>query len=244
MVRRHSERLKLFIRGAVQGVGFRPFIYRLAVKLTLNGWVSNTGQGAFIEVEGDSVSIQRFLLRLEKEKPPRAVIQSFESSYLDPVGYRKFEIRESEEHGEKTTLILPDVATCVNCVREIFDPQNRRFRYPFTNCTNCGPRFTIIESLPYDRANTSMKCFKMCVDCEREYHDPLDRRASAGKAVGMCILIAGVGNVLRGDDGLGVEVFSPFSAKDCRRREVFRARERRDLARPGIDGSLRRACHY
>ena len=167
------------MRGAVQGVGFRPFIYRLATELKLKGWVSNTGQGVFIEVEGDPISVQDFLLRMEKEKPPRASIHSFESSFLDPLGYEKFEIRPSEDAGSKTAVILPDIATCADCVREIFDPNDRRFRYPFTNCTNCGPRFTIIEGLPYDRAKTSMRRFNMCAECEREYHDPLDRRFHA-----------------------------------------------------------------
>ena len=174
-----TARARIVVRGAVQGVGFRPFVYRLAAELQLNGWVSNTGQGVFIEVEGDRASVQRFLFRLEKEKPPRASIHSLESSFLDPVGYAKFEIRESEETGGKSVVILPDIATCADCVREIFDPNDRRFGYPFTNCTNCGPRFSIIESLPYDRANTSMKRFIMCAECDREYHDPLDRRFHA-----------------------------------------------------------------
>ena len=174
-----AARARIFVRGAVQGVGFRPFVYRLASELQLKGWVSNTGQGVFIEVEGLPASVQQFLFRLEREKPPHASIQSLESSVLDPAGYEKFEIRESEETGGKTVVILPDIATCADCVREIFDPEDRRFGYPFTNCTNCGPRFTIIESLPYDRAHTSMKRFTMCVACDREYHDPLDRRFHA-----------------------------------------------------------------
>ncbi len=172
-------RLRIVARGAVQGVGFRPFVYRLATELQVDGWTSNTSQGVFLEVEGARDSLSTFLLRLEKEKPPRAVIQSFESSFLDPVGYRGFEIRESEEGGEKTALILPDIATCADCLQEILDPADRRFGYPFTNCTNCGPRFSIIEALSYDRANTSMKKFVMCVDCDREYHDPRDRRFHA-----------------------------------------------------------------
>jgi hydrogenase maturation protein HypF len=163
----------------VQGVGFRPFVYRLATELKLNGWVSNSSQGVFIEVEGPPDSLRKFLLRVEKEKPSRAVVQSLESSFLDLGGYGAFEIRESEERGDKTVLILPDIATCTDCLREIVDPNNRRFRYPFTNCTNCGPRFSIIEALPYDRSNTSMKKFVMCADCEREYYDPLDRRFHA-----------------------------------------------------------------
>ncbi|MBA2243270.1 MAG: carbamoyltransferase HypF, partial [Chthoniobacterales bacterium] len=173
------DRLRVVMRGAVQGVGFRPFVYRLATELQLEGWILNSAQGVFIEIEGPRDSLDRFLVRVEKEKPPRAVLQSCESSFLDPIGYSGFEIRESEESGEKTVLILPDIATCSDCVREIFNPNDRRFGYPFTNCTNCGPRFSIIEALPYDRANTSMKKFTMCIDCEREYHDPRDRRFHA-----------------------------------------------------------------
>ena len=173
------ERAKVIVRGAVQGVGFRPFVYRLATDLKLNGWVLNSSQGVFIEVEGARPVVDQFLLRLDKERPPRAVIQSLESSILDPIGYNHFEIRVSEESGAKTVLILPDIATCADCLREMLDPTNRRYLYPFTNCTNCGQRFTIIESLPYDRPNTSMKKFKMCPKCNHEYHDPRDRRFDA-----------------------------------------------------------------
>ncbi|MBA3607075.1 MAG: carbamoyltransferase HypF [Chthoniobacterales bacterium] len=173
------ERARVQIRGAVQGVGFRPFVYRLATELSLRGWVNNSSQGVFLEVEGGASQLRSFLARLTKEKPPRAVIQSCESVQLDPVGYEAFEIRESEESGGKTAFILPDIATCEDCLREIFEPQDRRFRYPFTNCTNCGPRFSIIEALPYDRANTAMKKFEMCADCAREYRDPTDRRFHA-----------------------------------------------------------------
>ena len=176
----HSvQRLRLVIRGAVQGVGFRPFVYRLATELGLRGWVLNSVQGVFIELEGEPPTLQRFVKRLYVEKPPRASIQSMEQSVLEPVGYTGFEIRHSEHTGEKTTLILPDLATCPDCLREIFDPTNRRYRYPFTNCTNCGPRYSIIESLPYDRPNTTMKAFNMCARCREEYENPLDRRFHA-----------------------------------------------------------------
>ena len=174
-----TERAYIAIRGAVQGVGFRPFIYRLATEMGLAGWVRNSPQGVSIEVEGSKSRLDGFVLRIEKERPPRSFIQSLEFSFLDPVGYNGFEIRRSENLGEATTLVLPDIATCPDCVREIFDPADRRHLYPFTNCTHCGPRFTIIESLPYDRANTSMKGFEMCGDCRREYENPLDRRFHA-----------------------------------------------------------------
>lgn len=163
----------------MQGVGFRPFVYRLATEMNLLGWVSNSAQGVFIEVEGLKEILDRFLLRLQKEIPPRAFIQSLEFSFLDPIGFKIFEIRESDSSGTKIALVLPDIATCPDCLREIFDASNRRYLYPFTNCTNCGPRFSIIEALPYDRSNTSMKKFKMCADCRTEYENPLDRRFHA-----------------------------------------------------------------
>jgi hydrogenase maturation protein HypF len=171
--------MKFTLRGAVQGVGFRPFVYRLAAELELKGWVINSAQGVFIEVEGASEPLAAFARRLRADKPARAIIQSCESSQLDAVGYETFEIRESSDEGSKSALILPDIATCDDCLREIFSPNDRRFRYPFTNCTNCGPRFSIIEALPYDRANTAMKKFAMCEECAREYRDPTDRRFHA-----------------------------------------------------------------
>ncbi|HBC46825.1 MAG TPA: carbamoyltransferase HypF, partial [candidate division Zixibacteria bacterium] len=172
-------RLRIALRGAVQGVGFRPFVYRLANDMGLSGWVNNSPQGVFIEVEGKKTSLDRFLSRLQSEKPPRSFIQSLESSYLDSVGFGSFEVRESDQSGKKTALVLPDIATCPDCLREIFDPENRRYLYPFTNCTNCGPRYSIIEDLPYDRRNTTMKIFPMCENCQREYDDPSDRRFHA-----------------------------------------------------------------
>lgn len=174
-----AARLKVAVRGTVQGVGFRPFVFRLAGELGLTGWVNNSPQGVLLEVEGPLPEMEEFLLRLETGKPPRSFIQSLVASWLDPVGYAGFEIRESATAGRKTALILPDIATCPDCRREIFDPANRRYHYPFTNCTNCGPRFSIIESLPYDRANTSMKTFTMCPACQAEYDDPSNRRFHA-----------------------------------------------------------------
>jgi hydrogenase maturation protein HypF len=174
-----NQRVHIAVRGAVQGVGFRPFVYRLASEMGLSGWVLNSPQGVFIEAEGGKNRLDELVLRLERERPPRSSIQSLECAFLDPIGYRGFEIRESDKTGACTALVLPDIASCPDCVREIFDPRDRRYRYPFTNCTHCGPRFTIIESLPYDRANTSMRNFAMCADCRREYEDPRDRRFHA-----------------------------------------------------------------
>ncbi len=175
----HPARLKLAVRGAVQGVGFRPFVYRLANELGLVGWVNNSPQGVLVEVEGQRAELEEFRLRLEAEPPPRSSIQSCEVSWLDAAGYDGFVIRASETHGGKSALVLPDLATCPDCLREIFDPTNRRHRYPFTNCTNCGPRFSLIDALPYDRATTSMRGFQMCSACQAEYDDPNDRRFHA-----------------------------------------------------------------
>ena len=174
-----NTRVHIAIRGAVQGVGFRPFIYRLASAMHLAGWVLNSPAGVFIEAEGDGATLDAFILRIGEEKPPLAFIQSMESTFLDPCGYASFEILPSTHGGDTGALVLPDIATCPGCLADIADPANRRYRYPFTNCTNCGPRFTIIESLPYDRPNTSMKSFPMCDDCRREYENPSDRRFHA-----------------------------------------------------------------
>jgi hydrogenase maturation protein HypF len=173
------DRIKIIIRGAVQGVGFRPFVYRLASDLGLKGWVINSSSGVFIEAEAEKSKLDEFILKIQNERPPLSSIQSFEFSFLDPVGFEKFEIRETNSEGSRTVLMLPDIATCNECLNDIFDPANRRYLYPFTNCTNCGPRFTIIEKLPYDRINTSMKIFEMCDDCKKEYEDPLNRRFHA-----------------------------------------------------------------
>ncbi|MBL9168830.1 MAG: carbamoyltransferase HypF [Verrucomicrobiales bacterium] len=172
-------RLRMTIRGAVQGVGFRPFVYRLATELKLAGWVNNSPQGVAVEVEGLRARAEEFLLRLEVEKPPHSSIQSLEAAWLNAAGFGSFEIRASDGDGGKSALVLPDIATCADCRREIFNPKNRRYHYPFTNCTHCGPRFSIIKSLPYDRANTAMKSFTMCARCQAEYDDPRDRRFHA-----------------------------------------------------------------
>jgi len=172
-------RARLVVRGAVQGVGFRPFVYRLAADAGLRGWVLNSAQGVFIEIEGERPAVDDFLVRLERERPPRASVHSLETTFLDPAGYDGFEIRHSDEGGPATAVVMPDIATCADCLAEMRDPADRRHRYPFTNCTNCGPRFSIVEALPYDRPHTSMRGFEMCADCRREYENPLDRRFHA-----------------------------------------------------------------
>ncbi len=174
-----SKRARVDVRGAVQGVGFRPFVFRLARALELQGWVRNSRQGVCIEIEGARSRLDQFLQRLEQEKPPYAAIYGLDCSFLDTVGHIGFSIENSDDQGPRSVVILPDLATCPECVRETFDPLDRRYRYPFTNCTHCGPRFTIIEDVPYDRARTSMRTFPMCPACEREYHDPYSRRFHA-----------------------------------------------------------------
>jgi hydrogenase maturation protein HypF len=174
-----TRRLRLYVRGAVQGVGFRPTVYRVATGLGLAGWVANSAAGVEVEVEGEAERVERFVPELLAARPPRAVIQGMESRWLDPLGATGFEVRESQVEGAATTLLLPDIAACPDCVREILDPADRRYGYPFTNCTNCGPRFTIIEWLPYDRARTTMARFEMCPECKAEYHDPANRRFHA-----------------------------------------------------------------
>ena len=173
------QRVHIVVRGAVQGVGFRPFVFRLASELGIRGWVVNSQLGVVIDVEAAKEILDTFLLRLDREKPPRAFIQGLESSFLDPVGYSTFEIRQSDLAGTPAAFVLPDIATCPECCAELFDPANRRFRYPFINCTNCGPRYTIIEALPYDRPKTTMRVFAMCARCATEYANPHDRRFHA-----------------------------------------------------------------
>ena len=173
------ERKHITIDGIVQGVGFRPFIYHLAHKHRLTGYVTNTSTGVEIEVEGRPEAIQQFQQHLPQEAPPLCVIRTFQSQDIPLNGDAAFSILPSQHAASPTTLIAPDVATCEDCLREIFDPEDRRYLYPFTNCTNCGPRFTIIKQLPYDRAATSMASFTMCRSCQAEYDDPHNRRFHA-----------------------------------------------------------------
>ncbi len=167
------------VHGIVQGVGFRPFVYRLAVGVGLRGFIRNTASGVLIEVQGPPALLKEFSRRLLSERPPLAVIESIEESTIIPVAEEAFLIGDSVSGAGVETLIPPDIALCSDCRREMLDPANRRFRYPFINCTNCGPRYTIVGHLPYDRASTSMHTFTMCRECEQEYHDPLNRRFHA-----------------------------------------------------------------
>jgi len=173
------ERRGIVVRGVVQGVGFRPFVYRLAREESLAGLISNDTDGVTIEIEGSSASIDSFLSRLRSEPPPLARIDSVTARDLEPIGDSGFRIVSSEVLGRVSTGIPADAATCPDCLRELFDPADRRYRYPFLNCTNCGPRFTITRSIPYDRPQTSMARFTMCPACQAEYDNPANRRFHA-----------------------------------------------------------------
>ncbi len=173
------ELAHISVHGIVQGVGFRPFVYGLATKHNLKGWVCNTSEDVKIEIEGEREAIEQFRSELEMQAPPLAHIEDIAISYHPPIGYKSFEIRQSIIEEGKYQLISPDIATCKACLGELLDPNDRRYRYPFTNCTNCGPRFTIIEDMPYDRPKTTMRYFQMCSQCQAEYDNPLDRRFHA-----------------------------------------------------------------
>jgi len=219
----------------MQGIGYRPFVYRLAHELGVNGWVNNSTQGVFIDVEGPPSTLEEFLYRLSDGKPPPARIASTEHEWREPVGYVGFEIHKSDESGAKTAFVTLELATCRDCLEAVLDPEDRRYRYPFTNCTNCGPRFSILEALPYDRPNTTMKFFKMCERCRAEYEAParsalpraterLSRARSAPQAV-RCrrqqpehprrgATRHGRGMAIRGDrGGQGTRRFSPHGRR-------------------------------
>lgn len=173
-VRRH-----IAVRGQVQGVGFRPFVYRLATELALGGVVGNDSHGAWIEAEGPADALDEFERRVRAECPPLARIHELHSVAVGARDERDFKIVRSHTDAQQDAGITPDAAVCADCLRELMDPADRRYRYPFINCTNCGPRYSIIERIPYDRPNTTMRAFRMCADCQREYDDPVDRRFHA-----------------------------------------------------------------
>ena len=174
-----SVRKRIRVRGTVQGVGFRPFVYGLATKLGLGGFVLNDAAGVLIEVEGPDAAVDAFTRALRDEAPPLAVVADVIAHDVSPAGETGFEIRESDDRGEVLAAVSPDVATCSECLAEVWDPGARRYGYAFTNCTNCGPRFTITARVPYDRPNTTMASFEMCARCKAEYHDPTDHRFHA-----------------------------------------------------------------
>lgn len=174
---------RLVVRGVVQGVGYRPFVYRLAHRHGLSGWVSNSSRGVVVEVAGPDAELEAFERALTEEAPVLARVESVTTEDVSPLSAdgaaEGFEIRPSAHDPDESTLICPDVAVCSECLREFLDPADRRYHYPFINCTNCGPRFSIIEATPYDRPATSMRSFTMCAECRAEYDDPLDRRFHA-----------------------------------------------------------------
>jgi len=172
-----EDRARVRVRGLVQGVGFRPFVFGLAKRYALTGWVLNDDAGVLLEVQGPSTG--PFLAALEAEVPPLARIDAVEVAHVEPTVDVAFEIRPSARAARVSTGIGADAAPCRDCLTELFDPQDRRYRYPFLNCTHCGPRFTITRRLPYDRRETSMASFPMCARCAREYGDPTDRRFHA-----------------------------------------------------------------
>src|SRR5437660_3123383 len=174
-----AQRLRVTLRGAVQGVGFRPFVYRLAAEMSLTGWVLNSSAGLVVEVEGAPDELRRFEQRLEAERPKVSVVTVCESEWIPTQGSTKFEIHHSDTDSAKSVNVLPDLATCADCRSELLDPANRRFQYPFTNCTNCGPRYTIVVDIPYDRPNTTMREFVLCPACHEEYENPSNRRFHA-----------------------------------------------------------------
>jgi hydrogenase maturation protein HypF len=174
-----TQRLRITLRGAVQGVGFRPFVYRLATEMALTGWVLNSSSGLVVEVEGLPDQLTLFEHRLEGERPKASVVTIRESAWIPVEGSTCFEIHASHADQGKSVNVLPDLATCEDCRNELLDPANRRFQYPFTNCTNCGPRYTMVVDIPYDRPNTTMKDFVLCPQCREEYENPANRRFHA-----------------------------------------------------------------
>ncbi|HEX9916256.1 MAG TPA: carbamoyltransferase HypF [candidate division Zixibacteria bacterium] len=171
--------IKLEIKGIVQGVGFRPFVYNLAQKHRIRGYVLNDTRGVEVKAEGKKKDIDKFILQIRTSPPPQSQIEEVKLERISFEGYKSFVIRESRKKNIKTVLVSPDLSTCDDCLKELFDPGDRRFGYPFLNCTNCGPRLTIIQDIPYDRNKTTMSVFKMCPDCNREYNNPENRRFHA-----------------------------------------------------------------
>jgi hydrogenase maturation protein HypF len=244
-----TELARISAKGVVQGVGFRPFVYGLAKKHGLKGWVCNTSEDVKIEVEGARKTLDLFISDLEHKAPPLAHIESVSVNFDAPSGYTGFEIRHSVAQPGKYQLVSPDIATCSPCLEDIFTQGNRRFHYPFTNCTNCGPRFTIIKDIPYDRPLTTMSVFKMCPDCRREYEDPLDRRFHAqpnacpvcgpqlelvdnkGKPVGYDDIIKKTASLLRNGSIIAIKGLGGFllacSAENAGSVKLLRKRKRR-----------------
>lgn len=226
------QRLHLRVQGLVQGVGFRPFVYTLATELGLGGWVRNTESGVDIEVEGSPASLTTFLGRLEYDRPSHSILSQLETNWLAPCGYIEFEIHPSAPYAAaKSAWILPDLATCPACLKELFDPTNRRYGYPFTNCTYCGPRHSILTALPYDRPNTNMQAFRMCPACQQEYDDPLDRRFHSQPNACPCC-----GPQLELWDCQGEVIASKASSRELIAQTADRIRDGQIVAMKGLGG--------
>ena len=245
-----SLRARARVEGTVQGVGFRPYVYRLARDERLGGWVRNDERGVVLEVEGAPEAVERFLARLPREAPPLAAVEHVDSCTLGCLGEHEFLIVESARRGVPTAPVAADSATCDACLAELRDPADRRYRYPFVNCTDCGPRFTIVRGVPYDRARTTMAGFAMCAACRAEYEDPLDRRFhaepnacpacgprarlldAAGTVVGRGDAVAAAGAALRGGAIVAVKGIGGYHlaclAADEDAVAALRARKRRE----------------
>ncbi len=182
-----KKRVFITVKGIVQGVGFRPFIYNLASEFKLDGWVNNNSEGVYIDLQGDNKNLNEFICKLKNSAPPLSKIESIDIKEKALEHHEGFYIKESEKQSNRITLISPDISLCKDCEEDILNVNNKRYYYPFTNCTNCGPRFSIIKSIPYDRDKTTMKKFKMCLECKREYENPRNRRFHAQpNACSMC----------------------------------------------------------
>ena len=221
------DRRAIAVSGIVQGVGFRPFVHDLATRLGLGGYVRNQTGGVFIEVEGERDSVDRFFGELITRPPPLARIDEVRWSPREEQGDSEFRIEPSEFNGFSSIFIAPDVATCDECVRELFDPRDRRYRYPFLNCTNCGPRLTIVESAPYDRVRTTMAGFAMCSACRAEYEDPRDRRFHAQP-----VACPSCGPRLRALDSCG----QPVDTEDALAMGIASLKNRKIVAVKGLGG--------
>ena len=227
-----TVRTAVRVEGVVQGVGFRPFVYSLATSLGLGGVVGNDADGVFAEVEGDPAVVEEFLAALARDAPPLARIERVTTSAMRPDGTTSFAIAPSQPGTRRRTLVSADTATCADCLAELADPGDRRFGYPFINCTNCGPRFTIVRDVPYDRARTTMAPFTMCELCAAEYHDPADRRFHAQPT---CCPACGPALSLLGPLGIAASGEPPASGEPLAAAAAL-LREGKVLAVKGLGG--------
>src|SRR5207249_4252302 len=233
------ERRRILVLGIVQGVGFRPFVHRLAEQRGIAGFVRNTSRGVIVEAEGERAVLDAFCRSLRENLPPLAEIVDLEVAEIPARGDAEFTIRESSEEADTFPLVPPDVATCDSCIEEFADSHNRRHGYPFTNCTDCGPRYSIIQSIPYDRLRTTMAVFPMCAACRLEYDDVNDRRFHAQPNA--CSDCGPSVRLVQGTD-LAEENFPRFDRCDSNLRVMRKVRERlaegKIVAIKGLGGFL------